>query len=280
MSVTSGIDVNKALRGPVLGTVIAIVINAAMDATGLSGLSFASLLPLMLIFWAMQGLSRKGIGLAFGRLQYYGLALLHPILIIGAIATICFAAGVADVSKVNWLSARNDFLFTVAISIPLAILTEEGFFRGWLYGSLQRAGMSELKIMIWTGVAFSLWHIPAVSMNTEDALPLAQIPVLLLNAVFVGAIWGMLRSISGSIIVTSVCHAVWNACVYVLFGFGTTVGVLGVKQTAIYGPESGLLGLGLNLVLTLLLWQWWKKREIKKLHDRDLGAIQAAMQQA
>ncbi len=253
---------NMALRGPIVGTFVAIAVNAAMDATGLSDLSFASLLPLMLIFWAMQRLPRKSMGLAFGRLRHYGLALLHPLLTIGLIAVVCLAACVADVSKVNWLSARNDFLFTVAISIPLAILTEEGFFRGWLYGSLKRAGMAELNIMIWTGIAFSLWHIPAVSMNTEDALPLAQIPVLLINAAVIGAIWGLLRSLSGSIIVTSVCHAVWNACVYVFFGFGTTVGALGVKQTAIYGPESGLLGLGLNLVLALALWQWWKKREV------------------
>jgi len=271
---------NKALRGPILGTVIAIAVNAVMDAAGLANLSFASLFPLMLVFWAIQRSPPKNMGLAFGRLRHYGLALMHPFLVIGAIAIVCIAAGVADVSKVNWLSARNDFLFTIAISIPLAILTEEGFFRGWLYGSLQRAGMGELKIMIWTGIAFSLWHIPAVSMNTEDALPLAKIPVLLINAVLIGAIWGMLRSISGSIIVTSVCHAVWNACVYVFFGFGTTVGALGVKQTALYGPESGFLGLALNLVLAVALWQWWKKREMRKLQNRDLGAIQAAIQQA
>jgi membrane protease YdiL (CAAX protease family) len=96
-------------------------------------------------------------------------------------------------------------------------------------------------------------------MNTADALPLAQIPVLLINAVVIGAIWGMLRSISGSIVVTSVCHALWNAAVYALFGFGTTVGALGVKQPAIYGPESGYWGLGLNLVLAIVLWKWWKK---------------------
>ena len=250
----------KELRGPILGVTIAIVINAAMNAAGLSSLSFASLFPLMLIFWFIQRLPRKSMGFALGGLQHYALALLHPLVIIGAIALICLAAGVVDTSKTNWLSARNDFISTVIISIPLAILTEEVFFRGWLHGSLQRAGMNEIKVMIWTGIAFSFWHIPAVSMNTEDALPLAQIPVLLISAAVIGAIWGMLRSISGSIIVTSVCHAVWNACVYVFFGFGNTVGALGVKQTTIYGPESGFLGLILNLILAAVLWQWWKRR--------------------
>lgn len=263
---------NTALRVPILGVIIAIAANAAMDAVGLSDLSFASLFPLMLIFWAVQRLPRKSMGLAFGGWRHYGLALLQPALVIGAIALVCFMSGVVDVSKTHWLTARNDFLFTAGISIPLAILTEEGFFRGWLYGSLQRAGLGEGRIMIWTGIAFSLWHIPAVTMNTEDALPLAQVPVLLVNAVVIGATWGMLRSISGSIIVTSVCHAVWNAGVYVLFGFGTTIGALGVKQTAIYGPESGFLGLGVNLALAALLWWWWKRRQDRPSLQKVKGA--------
>lgn len=256
----------KALRGPILGVIIAILANAGMDAVGLSDSSFASLFPLMLIFWAIQRLPRKSMGIAFARLPHYGLAILHPAVIIGAIALICLAAGVVDIGKIDWLKARNDFLLAVAISIPLGLLTEEAFFRGWLFGSLQRAGMSELKITVWTGIAFSLWHIPAVSMNTEDAVPFAQIPVILINGAVIGAIWGMLRLISGSIIVTAVCHAVWNAGVYVLFGFGTTVGALGVKQTALYGPESGFWGLGLNLVLAVAIWRWWKRRHGSQIY--------------
>lgn len=251
---------NKTLRVPIAGVVIAILVNVAMDGLGLSDISFASLLPIVLVFWAIQRLPRKSMGIAFGRLSHYALAILHPVLIIGGISLLCLAVGVVDTEHFNWQTARHDILVATAISIPLGLLTEELFFRGWLFGSLQRAGLSEWRVMIWTGIAFSLWHIPAVSMNTQDALPLAQIPVLLINGVMIGVIWGMLRSISGSIIVTSVCHAVWNALAYVLFGFGTTVGALGVKETALYGPESGFVGLGLNTVLAILLWQWWKRR--------------------
>jgi membrane protease YdiL (CAAX protease family) len=244
-----------------VAVIAAIAVNAGMDAAGLSDVSFASLLPLMLVFWAIQRLSRKSMGIALGRWRHYGLAILHPVVIIGAIALVCLAAGVIDIGRIDWPKARNEFLTAVAISIPLGLLTEEAFFRGWLFGALERAGMSELKILIWTGIAFSLWHIPAVTMNTEDAVPAAQVPVLLINAVVIGAIWGMLRLISGSILVTSVCHGFWNAGVYVFFGFGTTIGALGVKQTALYGPESGLWGLGLNLLLATALLQWWKRRE-------------------
>jgi membrane protease YdiL (CAAX protease family) len=250
----------NALRGPILGVIIVIAINAAMNAIGLSGLSFASLFPLMLAFWFIQRLPARELGFAWGRWRDYGLAIFYPVLIIGAIALVCLAAGVVDTANEPWHSAGKDFMLALAMSLPLALLTEEGFFRGWLFASLRRAGVSEGRVVIWTAIAFSLWHLPTVSMNTEDALPLAQIPVLLINAVLIGAIWGLLRSISGSILVTSVCHSLWNAAAYVLFGFGTTIGALGVKQTAIYGPESGFLGLGLNLIVAAMLWRWWQRR--------------------
>jgi hypothetical protein len=40
------------------------------------------------------------------------------------------------------------------------------------------------------------------------------------------------------------------------------VGALGVRQTALYGPESGFWGLGLNLVAAILLWRWWQRRRL------------------
>jgi len=45
-----------------------------------------------------------------------------------------------------------------------------------------------------------------------------------------------------------------------LFGFGTHVGALGVKNTGIFGPEVGILGLAVNLIFALALWQWWESR--------------------
>jgi len=241
------------------GVVLAIGVNAGMDAAGMSGLSFASLLPLALALWGIQRLSRQAMGIAFGRWVCYALAVLHPVLVIGVMAVVCLAAGVIDATKVDWLQAGNEVLKNAALGIPLAVLTEEAFFRGWLFGSLRKAGLDELETVIWTAVAFSLWHIPAFVMSTEDAVPLAQLPVFLVNAVVIGGIWAMMRLISGSIVVSSVSHAIWNAAVYVLFGFGTTVGALGVNQTALYGPESGVLGLALNLFVAAGIWLWWRR---------------------
>jgi hypothetical protein len=71
----------------------------------------------------------------------------------------------------------------------------------------------------------------------------------------------MLRVISGSVVVASVGHGLWNGFAYVLFGFGTKAGALGIEDTVLYGPEVGWLGLGLNLLFVLGLWHWHRRAQ-------------------
>ena len=75
----------------------------------------------------------------------------------------------------------------------------------------------------------------------------------------------MLRLISGSVLVASVSHAVWNAIDYPLFGFGEHIGKLGIQQTELYGPEVGILGLILNLGFIVVMgWMVWRKRSVRR----------------
>jgi hypothetical protein len=67
-----------------------------MDATGLSKFSALALLPLMLLFWYLDHLSRKSIGFNWGLWSDYGLAILYPVVVIGAIALIAAFAGAID----------------------------------------------------------------------------------------------------------------------------------------------------------------------------------------
>ena len=103
----------------------------------------------------------------------------------------------------------------------------------------------------------------ALTLPSGYKPPAAQVPLTLVNAAVIGAIWGLMRQISGSVIVSSLSHGVWNGMVYVLFGFGTKVGALGIVNTALYGPEIGILGLALNVVFLVVLWAWWKRRSRK-----------------
>jgi hypothetical protein len=73
------------------------------------------------------------------------------------------------------------------------------------------------------------------------------------------SVFSALRLVSGSAVVASVSHAVWNAMAYGWFAYGTKVGALGIEQTSIYGPEVGFVGLALNSSYATLLWFWLRR---------------------
>jgi membrane protease YdiL (CAAX protease family) len=111
-------------------------------------------------------------------------------------------------------------------------------------------------VLVWTTLAFTLWHVSAISLETGFDVPANEIPVYLVNATLIGAVFGTLQMATGSIVVPSVCHAVWNGIDYPIFGFGEKSGALGIEQTHVYGPEVGLLGLVLNTLFLVALWFW------------------------
>ena len=241
-------------RWPVIGTLIAIAASAFMDAIGISNFNVLPLILLFFLLWYLQHLSRIEIGLTWGRLQNYGLAVLYPLLVLAVVGVIAWLSGATRFGAINLADTLGNLALQLALTIVFAIVTEEGIFRGWLWASLQRAGVSEMRVLVLTAVAFAAWHIPDVVLPTDFRPPAAQVPIYLLNVVAIGIIWGFMRKWSGSIVVTSVSHGVWNAFAYVLFGVGTTTGALGIHNSAVFGPEVGLVGLGVNLVVAAVLW--------------------------
>src|SRR5262245_11193382 len=131
---------NQGMRWPLFGVLAAVGITTVMDAIGLSAFSALPLLPLFLVFWYCQRLTRTSVGFVWGRWRHYALAILYPVIVIGALAGVAFGAGVVDVANTRWEKAwLNCALLTFATFLT-AIVTEEGFFRGWLWGSLRHAG--------------------------------------------------------------------------------------------------------------------------------------------
>ena len=172
---------SSSLVLPIVGILIAIAGTTAMDATGFSDFSAFALLPLMLLFWYLEGLSRSEMGFKWGRPSDFALALLYPLVVIGVIAIVATLAGAVDLPKTNWQKALLNLLIMTISTALVAIITEEGFFRGWLWGSLRRRRVSESHVLIYTSIAFSVWHISAVTLATDYRPAPSQLPVFSLT---------------------------------------------------------------------------------------------------
>jgi membrane protease YdiL (CAAX protease family) len=248
----------RSWRWPVIGTLVAITATAVMDAVGLSGINVLPLVLLFFLFWYLQRLSRAETGWTWGRGRDYALAVFYPALVLGLIGLIAGLSGAIKVTAIDWannvFSIQNGLVILILANAVGALVTEEGFFRGWLWASLRRAGMTGRGVWVWTSLAFAAWHVSTALLPTAFRPPLAQVPIYILNAAVIGLIWALMRQRSGSIVVTSLSHGVWNGLVYGLFNTGTSLGALGIHNTAVFGPEVGLVGLALNLAFAAVLW--------------------------
>jgi membrane protease YdiL (CAAX protease family) len=246
---------NSRWTRPFIGVAIAIGITTAMDATGLTNFSALPLLPLLVVCWRRDRFSRATIGFRGAPARDFGVAMLHPIAVLGAIAALTVVTGAAHPSPVDLRTAAVRVLRVALGTFVVVMVTEEGFFRGWLWASVERVSPLPGRPLAWTTVAFALWHVSWVTLPPESRLPPGQIPIFLVNAALLGVIWGLLRSASGSIVVASLAHGLWNGVDYVLYGAGPRPGLLGVTATVIYGPEVGLAGIAANLAFALALWR-------------------------
>jgi membrane protease YdiL (CAAX protease family) len=188
------------------------------------------------------------------------LALLYPVAVVGLTILVAWLAGATQVTDPVWGKLGRNLALMALTGIPMLILTEEGFFRGWLWASLERVGRDRAATLLWSSLAFSLWHWTWALIDDGLALSGLHALVYLGNAAVMGVGWGLLRWISGSVVVASVSHAIWNGLAYTLFGAGPIEGALGIERSLLYDVETGLVGLTLNLLFTLALWTGWKRR--------------------
>ena len=246
---------SSSIRPAIIGALIAIAITATMDATGYSMFSALPLFALTGIFWYLQKFTRQEIGLTWGDRKSHGWALAYPVAVLGIAAAVAYFFGAVDASNADWNKTFLNIGLSSSVGILMVMITEEGFFRGWLWASLKRAGRSDKEVLVLTSLTFIVWHISAISLDTGFDLPAKEIPIYLINGTILGLIWGTMRMVSGSVLVPAVSHAVWNGIDYPLFGFGEKVGALGISETHLYGPEVGLLGIVLGAAFLTLLWR-------------------------
>jgi uncharacterized protein len=235
-----------------VAVVLAFAITATMDAHGLTEFSALPLLPLAGLLWLFLRFSRREAGLTMGDRRGYLAAVAFPAVILTIDCAIAVSAGATHPRALTQTSVVHALVGAIA-GAPVVLLTEEGFFRGCLWAGLRRIGFAGGATLGVTSALFALWHLSYATLAAGYVQPPVQVAVFITNAFVFGVIWGTMRSISGSIVVSSVSHSVWNAFAYLLFGEGPKVGLLGITQTAIFGAEVGVLGLTLNALFALAL---------------------------
>jgi membrane protease YdiL (CAAX protease family) len=252
---------NKRWILPAFGLFAALATNTLANADVLpeNGIGAVLLLPVLVICWCLARFSRTEMGFVVGRAGYYGLALLHPVLVLSLMALVAWAAGAVNVENPDWSKIALDFTIVALPTMLMTLVSEDGFFRGWLWASLKRVGLNEQRVVLVTGIAFGIWHLPFGILGAGYDRFSAELPLYIINASLIGVAWGLLRLISGSLVVVAVTHAIWNAAAYVFFNNGSEIGVLGIQNTSIFGPEAGVLGLSLTLLYALGLWLWYRR---------------------
>jgi membrane protease YdiL (CAAX protease family) len=255
---------------PVVATIAGLLLSPVLEKATKSEIMYnLALTALVIVFWIIFRFSRAAMGIKWGHWRIYIISLLYPIIIMGIIVVIVGVAGEMSLESDSWGKPLLKGLLMFAATIIGALITEDGFFRGSLWAVLRNADIGRGWTLLWTSAAFGLWHLPVAIFEPEFALQATVIPVYIINAFLIGIAWGALRMWSGSIVVPSVCHGIWNAMTYTLFGYGQKAGLLGVTRYWLYGPERGLLGLALNTVVAVVLVRW----AFRQLKKRDLDMV-------
>jgi membrane protease YdiL (CAAX protease family) len=242
---------------PLLAGVGAIVMSPLlMVTTGMSALYNLWLAVMMIGLWVAQRLTKREVGIAVGDLGSYAIAVGYVAGIIGCVALGAWASQLIDLKDYAAATVFRRLSLNFLVTFALALITEEGFFRGALWGSCERAGFSPVSTIIWTSVAFGLWHVAVPLIDPDFAQPLSKVPQYAIGSAVFGVAMGLLRLRSGSMVVPSFCHALWNASAYTFFGTGEKRGQLGIADPTIWDPERGYAGLLLAVLAAALIW-WW-----------------------
>ena len=240
---------------PVLGCMVAIIVTGSMDIAGLGAYSALPLFLLWIFFSRMPATGLQELGFSLPSKASFVVAFLYPLLVIGIVGSLALVSGAASPDSFNLIHSSKMIVLVTVATIITALVTEEAFFRGWLFKALQRKGYTNQQILIGSRIAFMAWHISGIlwADNIGQTLPPEQIPVFLINALLIGYSFGLMRQRSGSLLIPAISHGLWNGLAYELFGFGTKTGALEIKNTIIWSVETGIAGVLLNLCF-LISW--------------------------
>lgn len=256
----------KTIQGPgsrwaIIAFILAMIISPLVTVlSGSPNYSALVLFPLAVIVWLVARPPRRSVGISPGRPGDYAVALVYPVAVMGLLLLMVW--GHEGISWAGMNGRRIAFALAVnSLAGTLGVLlTEEGFFRGVLWGLLDADDLDGRRVLLFTTLAFLAWHVPVAFLEMGEGFPRSAIPIYLANVLVLGLNWGVMRMVSGSVLVPSLSHAVWNAIAYRFFGFGVEYGELTRSSFTTLDPERGVVGLALNAGFLAIAWALLVKR--------------------
>lgn len=249
-----------AIAFVVVALLIAVASPMLEALTGQGVLYNAVLLVAFAGLWAAFRLDKREMAWGWGGLRMHAGSFVYPLGVMALLAAAAWAAGDVHLAGDPKKIVLNLVLVFLATWV-VGLITEEGVYRGALWGMGMRAGWSDGAILVATSLAFAAWHVGVPLVEAEFRLPAWQLPIWLGNVVLLGLAWGLLRRISGSLLVPATAHASWNALAYVFFGYGEKATALHVERSWLFDPERGILGLAVNALVVYNLLRTRRPRD-------------------
>lgn len=247
----------SSLTLPLVGSAVALSLSPLVVAlTRQMGLYPIILFPLVVVLWAVTRLSRRQMGIRIGNYRGYLVPLLYPLGVMGLTGVIAWVSGGIQASSIYVIGIAKAVAVLLLFTFAIGLITEEAFFRGWLWGALRKSACEPRLVLVWTSLAFALWHLAVPFVEPYFRFPLTVLPVYIANCFLIGMVFGFTRLATGSVVASAFCHALWNAMTYTLYGSGVGTGAFKVASYQVYDPERGVLGLLLNLIAVMALRPW------------------------
>jgi hypothetical protein len=218
------------------------------------------LLTALIAVWWRGKLTGAQVGLRGGR-GFYGHATLLSLAVVGSVVWLATLAGTTRVAETPLRLLTIQVSSMAVLTAIGTMVTEDGFFRGALWGVLDRAGRSPDEVIIWTSTASVIWYVPILWLTPSPVLGAEAFLVHIINLWLLALCWGVLRLVSGSVLVAAWAHGLWNGLAYTLFGFGAARGAMGVVDPLRFDPERGWAGIAANATALLIMWRWWRRNQ-------------------
>jgi membrane protease YdiL (CAAX protease family) len=207
--------------------------------------------------WAGLGLHRLGM-------RVWWLALLGPLVVLGAGYSVVWVTGLASFGVSADIKATNPLLLPILVILVIAkntltgSLGEELGWRGYLLPHLESLGQRQALLL--SGLLHGIWHLPFIlftSFYHSDGNGFIVIPMFLASLTMAGVIYGYLRLTTGSVWPAAIAHSSLN--VFWELMSGLTIGASPLVTEYLVG-ETGVLPLiGYTLVAGWILYRMHRR---------------------